>query len=180
MDPVLPHNPVRDLADDALWLAYVEGRDEALNEVRRRYEADLMRYLQLSLQDAKAALQQLAHVLALVVRHRASFDGFDSLRGWLLAVATQTAAPAHARQDDGLMDFLNDLKRRQPVTDQEALQHALANVRHDVKQPFLLVMAMRLPLAEAAKACRSTEERTAGAVLRACRELTGLPAFRKE
>jgi len=167
-----------DLPDQALWDCYAGGQDEAFAEVRRRYQGELFRYLQLSLGEVGAAAAQLGRALGLARNHRGPHEGFDSLRGWLLAVATQACVPAHIPQDDGLAAWLSDLRRPKAGSEDELLREALRDIRHEVKQPFLLVVVMGLAVEEAAKACRFSVRRTERCVLRACRELAALRVFK--
>lgn len=174
------HDHLRDLSDESLWKAYVDGHDEAFAEVRRRYQGLLFRYLALSLNDVRAAAQQLGTVLCMAAAWRKPYEGFDSLKGWLLAVATQQVVPAHWREDHGLTEFLTDLKRREPVSAAEQIRHALADMKREERQPFLLVVAGGLSIAEAAKACRFTPDHTVRLIARACREFARSGVFSKE
>ena len=180
MEAAGPEASLQHLSDEALWLSHAAGGDEAFSEVRRRHEGALFRYLQLSLGDVRAAAETLGQVLRLARAHRRPCEGFDSLRGWLFAVATQAAVPAHVPQQEGLSQMVADLKRPPPRAVEDALRRALADMQREVKQPFLLVMVMGLPLAEAARACRFPVHQAARRVLRACGELARLATLPKE
>jgi DNA-directed RNA polymerase specialized sigma24 family protein len=175
-----PEASLQHLSDEALWLSHAAGGDAAFPEVRRRHEGALFRYLQLSLGDVRAAAETLGKVLRLARAYRRPYDGFDSLRGWLFAVATQAAVPAHVPQEEGLSQMVADLKRPRPKAVEDALKRALADMHREVKQPFLLVMVMGLPLAEAARACRFPVHQAARRVLSACGEFARLATLPKE
>ena len=170
-------SPLRTQPDDALWRAYVEGDDDAFAEVRRRYQPLLFRYLALSLSDLRQAAQHLGRVLTLVAAWRRPHEGFDSLKGWLLAIATQQVVPTHHREDPGLFDFLSDLRRSEPHDAEARARCALADMRREERQPLLLIVVGGLGLSEAARACRFRPERTARLVERAARELARSGVF---
>jgi DNA-directed RNA polymerase specialized sigma24 family protein len=171
MEPDTTLEPLDTLSDDALWAAYVSGRDEALDEVIRRHGPELLRYLHLSLGDPARALEELGRSVCRAAAWRRPYEGFDSLRGWLLAVATQVSTPAAASHEEGLKEMLDDLRRGEPGTDQEALRRAVCDLRRDLRQPFLLTVVLGLSAAEATKACRATPAMVARNAARACRAL---------
>ena len=172
-----PQHDLSDLPDEALWQAYVDGADEAFAQVRRRYQQDLFRYLVLSLSSTALAARELGRVLAGAAAFRRPPQGFDSLKGWLFAIATQGASPAHAGHEEGLLDSMKELARTESGTRHERVLLALRDLRRADRQPFLLVTVAGLSFAEAARACRFSVERTRRAVARAYRQLTGAEVF---
>ena len=175
-----PETDLSHLPDEALWQAHVAGLDAAFSEVRRRYQDKLLRYLVLSLGDVHAAAQQLGRVLRAASDYREPLHGFDSLKGWLFAVATQGATPANAGHEEGFLDFLSEFRQGEPHSRQERILRALRDLRREHRQPFLLVTVAGLSLPEAAKACRFTVERTRGALARAYQQLAGSVVFAEE
>ena len=160
------------LSDEELWSAYVAGSCEAFSEVRRRHQDALFRYLVLSLSDVGAAAVALARVLGLAAAYRKPYEGFDSLKVWLFAIATQQAASPQTREEQGLTQFISELRRPDANGRQEMLMRALADMQRDIKQPFLLVTGAWLSVSEAAKACCYTVERTRRCVERAYKEIS--------
>jgi len=171
---------LQQLSDEALWQAYVKGNEAAFAEVQRRYRDLLFRYLALSLNELRPAIEQLGRLLSKVAACRRPYEGFDSLRGWLLAVATQQVVPAHHREDPGFSEFFSDLRRAQPADKEALVRRALADLRREERQPLLLTAVCGLSVAEAAKACRFTPQRTMALIQRAYREMIRSGVFSED
>ena len=159
------------LSDEELWQAYVGGDDAAFAEVRRRYEGSLYWYLVLSLSSPRRAAEGLVKVMGLAAAYRLPHSGFDSLKGWLYAIATQTVVPARAGEEFGLTDLLEDLKRQPAQSKREEALRALGDLKGDLRQPLLLVTVADLSIRETTKACNCTREQTADRIEKACRVL---------
>jgi len=159
------------LSDEALWQAYVGGDDDAFAEVRRRYEGPLYWYLLLSLSSPRRAAEGLVKVMELAAAWRQPHDGFDSLKGWLYSIATQSVAFRRAGDEFGLSQFFEDLKMQPPRSRREKVIRALADLNRELRQPLLLVAVVGLSISEAARACNYTEQRTIACIERACRLL---------
>jgi DNA-directed RNA polymerase specialized sigma24 family protein len=166
---IQPH--YRSLSDEALWEEYVDGSGEAFDEIRERYQNSIFQYLLLSGTDLRTAAEALGQILCQAATYRRHFEGFPSLKSWLFAIATQQAVPAHVPEQEGLIDFISELRHGEPSNREEKLRRALRDVRRDVRQPFLLVAAFGLDIAEAARACRFRPETTVKKVERGYREV---------
>jgi DNA-directed RNA polymerase specialized sigma24 family protein len=123
------------------------------------------------------AAQHLFRTWDLVARWRRPYTGFDSFRGWLYAVATQTAVPAGHPEGLGLTELMDDIARGQPVGRSAEVVFRIADMRRHVRQPFLLVTVAGLSIADAAKACNFTEPNTVRRVEAAYRRLAGARLF---
>lgn len=179
-NPHMPDAQHQSLSDEALWAEYVDGSDAAFDEVRRRYQEPLFRYLLLSGTELRTASQALGQILCHASLHRRRLEGFDSLKGWLFAIATQQAVPAHVPEQEGLMDFISQMKRGEPTSPEDNLRRALFDVRRDLRQPFLLVAVFGLSIAQAARACRFPPDQTAHKLKRAYREISAAVPRLKE
>ena len=172
-----PATDLGPLSDEELWGAFVGGDDAALAALVERYNAELFWYLLLSTGRQHPAAQHLFRTWDLVARWRRPYTGFDSFRGWLYAVATQTAVPAGHPEGLGLTELMDDIARGQPVGRSAEVVFRIADMRRHVRQPFLLVTVAGLSIAEAAKACNFTEPNTVRRVEAAYRRLAGARLF---
>ena len=166
-----PTGELEHLSDDELWLSYIGGADGAFAEVRRRYEGELYWYLVLSLASPRRAAEQLAKVLGLAAAYRFPHEGFDSLKGWLYAIATQTAAHTGESEEPGLVDMVRESQRGQLPSDRERLMYAIFDLGRRERQPLLLVTVGRLSVSEAAGACNFTTDQTVTHIRKGLREL---------
>lgn len=167
-------------SDEDLWRAFVEGDEEALTALVERYRDELYSYLLLSTGQPRSALQHFLDIWCLVARYRREYEGFESFRSWLYAVATQNAVPATHGESFGLTDLLADIRRGEPQSRQARLFSCIRDLTRGVRQPFLLVAFVGLPLDEAAKACNFTRKRTLRRMEKACRMLARTGLFEPE
>jgi hypothetical protein len=123
------------------------------------------------------AAQHLFRTWDAVARWRRPHAGFDSFKGWLYAVATQTAVPAGHPEDLGLTELMDDISRGQPIGRSAEAVFRIAEMRRHLRQPFLLVTVAGLSIAEGAKACNFSEPDTARRVEAAYRRMAGTRLF---
>lgn len=168
------------LDDDQLWAEYVDGSDGAFTEIRNRYQEPIWRYLLLSGQDQRGAAQALGQILCHMATHRRHMEGFSSVREWIFAIATQQVVPAHVPEEDGLMDFVAELKQGEPETRAERMRRAIGDMQRRIRQPFLLFTVFGLSIPEAARACRFPEEKTAQHIELAYRRMARSGLSREE
>jgi hypothetical protein len=180
MSPSPGQNVLSSVSDEELWKRYVDGSDPAFDEVRRRYEEPLYRYLFLSLHDPSLAAQHLGRILCMIAAHRTPHQDFESLREWIYAVATQQACPAHAPDSDGLTDFVNELKEPEPKGRTERMLLQVGQMRRAIRQPLLLVADVGLSVAAAARACRLTRDQIVRNVETGFRRLGASDPFGEE
>ena len=173
-----PTETVPPRSDEDLWRAYVEGEDAALDGLIRRHTEDLFWYLFLSTGQQQTAGRHLMRTWDLVASYRGEFDGFDSFKSWLYAVATQNAVPANHPEDMGLTELVNEMTRGGPIDRRAEIFFRIGDLRRHLRQPFLLVTVAGLNIAEAAKACNFTRERTLKFLEKAYRRLSRSPEFR--
>lgn len=147
-------------ADDDLWKAFVAGNDAALGALVERHRKALYWYLLLSTGKQDAAARHTRDTWGLLAAHRRPFEGFDSFRNWLYAVATQNCVPATHPEAFGFGDLLDDLRRAPQAGRRGKLFFAIADMAPSERQPFLLVTLAGLPAEDAARACNFTIERT--------------------
>lgn len=164
-------------SDEELWDAFVGGDDAALRALMGRYRDELFWYLLLSTGNQQKAAQYLVEVWEVVARHRGAWEGFDSFRSWLYAVATQNSVPATHPEPMGLSDLIGDLKRHAPSSGIGEVFYRVADMRRPFRQPFLLTTVGGLSLAETAKACNFSRKRTIACLEKAYRVMAGSPAF---
>jgi len=168
----LEQEPLEHLDDTELWSAYVRGNDAAFSEVCRRYRGELYWYLLLSLASPRRAAQRLAEVMGLAAAYRLPYEGFESLKGWLYAIATQSAVSTKEPEELGFADLFEGTRRRKPRTTTERAVYELADLKRQLRQPLLLVTAGGLSISEAARACNFTEEQAAKCIEKALRALS--------
>ncbi|MFO7959306.1 MAG: hypothetical protein R6X33_19660 [Candidatus Brocadiia bacterium] len=166
--------------DEELWAAFVDGDDEALRELARRYRDELFWYLLLSTGTQQAAAQHLMNVWDILARYRRPYEGFDSFRSWLYAVATQNSVPATHPEPLGLMDLIGDLKRGKARTRRGRLFFHLTDLTRAVRQPFLLATVGGLNIEETAAVCNFTRRKTEACLRKACRFLRRSGLFEGE
>ena len=166
------------MTDEGLWDAYVAGADAALEPLVDRYNGELFWYLLLSTGRQRSAAQHLFRTWDLVARWRRPFEGFGSFKGWLYAVATQSAVPAGHPEALGLTELMEDIGRGEPVGRSGEVFFRIADMRRHLRQPFLLVTVAGLSMAEAAKACNFSETDSARRVEAAYRRLAGARLFK--
>ncbi|MFW5923877.1 MAG: RNA polymerase sigma factor [Planctomycetota bacterium] len=165
------HNP--DPSDETLWAEYLDGSESAFRRLQQRYEEPIFRYLQLSGLDPKDAAQALGQVLCHIATYRRQPEGFGSIREWFYAVATQKVVPAHVPDEDGLADFLSQIKEGRPESASDRFRRALDGMQRKIRQPFLLVTLAGLSTQEAARACRFRPGTTERRIELAYRRLSG-------
>jgi len=166
--------------DEELWASFVDGDDEALRELARRYRDELYWYLLLSTGAQQGAAQHLMNVWDILARWRRPYEGFGSFRNWIYAVATQNSVPATHPEPLGLMDLVNDLKRGKASTRRGRLFFQLTDLTRAVRQPFLLVTLGGLSIQETAAACNFTHRKTVACLEKACRFLRRSGMFEGE
>ncbi len=171
-------NPPPD--DEELWASFVDGDDEALRALARRYRHELFWYLLLSTGTQQSAAEHLMNVWDILARYRRPYEGFEDFRSWLYAVATQNAVPATHPEQLGLMDLIEDLKRGQARTRRGRLFFELTDLTRPVRQPLLLVTVGGLNIDQAARACNFTRRKTEACLEKACRFLRRSGLFEGE
>ena len=97
-------------------------------------------------------------VVSLAAAWRRPFEGFTSPRAWLFAIATQNFVPPYAREQEGLLDFVQEMKDRKALGEEAMWRRALNDMRREIRQPFLLVAVAGLSIEQTAAACRFSEE----------------------
>ncbi|MFP4026334.1 MAG: RNA polymerase sigma factor [Candidatus Brocadiia bacterium] len=173
-------NRMQNLSDEQLWSEYVDGSGEALDELRNRHEEALFRYLLLSLDDMETAARALGQVFCVAAEYQQQPDGFKSIRCWLYAIATQNVCPAFVPQQHGIMDFVDELRQKEPSNRDEKIRRALIDMQRSLRQPFLLMTIGGLNLSETARACRFPEKKTRDLISKAYQRLAKSGLFEEE
>lgn len=164
-------------ADEALWAAFLDGDNEALETLIRRYAKELFWYLLLSTGQRRTAGRHLIRVWNLLARWRRPYEGFETFRNWLYAVATQNCVPPTHPESLGLTELVDDLTRGGPADRRAEVFFRITDLRRHLRQPFLLVTVAGLDLPAAARACNFSQQRTAKFVEKAYRRLARLRLF---
>ena len=164
-------------SDEALWAAFVGGDDGALRELAGRYAHELYWYLLLSTGKPRKAGECTEGAFRQIAAYRKEFEGFSCFRAWLYAVATQSAVPATRRDEFGFQDLIDDLSRLRSDTVRSRNFFGIVDLPRGMRQPFVLVTVVGLPVEDAACVCRMTRERTMKCIAKAYRVLSRNRSF---
>jgi DNA-directed RNA polymerase specialized sigma24 family protein len=157
----------------------VRPSDAALDVLIGRYRRPLFWYLLLSTGKQDSAAQYTRNTWALLAAYRRPFQGFESFKGWLYAVATQNWVPATHPATFGFAELLDDLKRTEETSRRAKFFFLITELAPAERQPFLLVTVAGLTVPEAAKACRFDEERAWECLARAYGRLARAELFKR-
>jgi len=159
------------VSDEDLWDEFVSGDAGAAEVLAERYGDELYWYLFLSMGDQQRAAQGLLRTWELACDFRRSFEPFESFRSWIYAVATQNSVPATQSDMTGLVDLLDDVRRKPVLPRRGDVFFGIRDMLRWVRQPFLLVTVAGLTVRQTAWACNFTEDKVLRALAEGCRQL---------